>query len=104
VVHVAHLFILQFYASSFGAGQWGEMAHHFSQCGKYKEAFHELGFQDIAEFDCDWCSVFFLLRGKKERNGQGAFSPGWTCPTDCAMPEFSRQILFKDQSMNFMCP
>jgi hypothetical protein len=33
-VHDAHLFILQFNASSFGVGWWGEMALLFSvQCG-----------------------------------------------------------------------
>jgi hypothetical protein len=32
VVHVAHLFILQVYTSSFGTGWWGEMSCCFSQC------------------------------------------------------------------------
>jgi hypothetical protein len=31
IVHVAYLFILQVYISSFATGQWGEMVCHFSQ-------------------------------------------------------------------------
>jgi hypothetical protein len=32
VVHDAHLFILQFHASNFGAGGQGEMGYFFSVC------------------------------------------------------------------------
>jgi hypothetical protein len=78
MISIAHLFVLQIHASSFGTGQWGEMAQN-------REAFCRLGFQYVTEFDSDWCSVFCLLGGKKEkkkreRNSQGAFFPEWDMP------------------------
>jgi hypothetical protein len=50
----------------------------------YREAFHGLGIQDVAEFDSDWCSIFCFWGGKKKRSHQGAFLPGpdmpsWLC-------------------------
>jgi hypothetical protein len=46
MVRDAHLFILQFHASSFGNGQWGEMVQN-------RDAFHGLGVQDVTEFSSD---------------------------------------------------
>jgi hypothetical protein len=52
VVCVAHLFVLQFHTSSFGASLWVEMAVFLSalQC---RENFLVLGVLDVAKFDSD---------------------------------------------------
>jgi hypothetical protein len=81
----AHLFILQFHTSSFGAGWKEEVALLFFSATQCREAFHGLGFHDITEFDSDCCSVFCLLGEKRKRekkgNGLGAFfSPGPNTP------------------------
>jgi hypothetical protein len=44
----------------------------------HKEAFHEIGVQEVAWFDSDRCSVFCLFgeeRTKKKREAAGAFFP-----------------------------
>jgi hypothetical protein len=52
MVYDTHLFILQLHTSIFGAGWRGEMVPLFLvwQC---REAFHQIGVQDVAEFDSD---------------------------------------------------
>jgi hypothetical protein len=49
-----------------------------------------------------------LLRRKKERNGQGAFFPGWNTPCWLCWAGFSLLLVaikscFKGQSLIFMC-
>jgi hypothetical protein len=53
MVLVAHLFILQVYAGSFGTSWWRETACCFSQCPGHRETFHGLGVQDDTELNFD---------------------------------------------------
>jgi hypothetical protein len=53
MVSDAQLFILQFHASSFGAGWKGEIVLLFFSSAWHRESFHRLGVQDVTEFDSD---------------------------------------------------
>jgi hypothetical protein len=81
----------------------GEKRSCFFQCGKAWEAFHELGVQDVTEFDFDLYSIFcFLGKKKREKNLKnkkekwpgfcflvfGFFYHDWTCLSGSAMWDF----------------
>jgi hypothetical protein len=63
VVLIAHLFILQIHASTFGTDWQGEILWH-------RESFHRLGVQDVTEFD----SYAYWEKIKKEK-WPGVFFP-----------------------------
>jgi hypothetical protein len=74
----------------------------------HREAFHELGVQDIAEFDSVWWSTFCLWKEQKTEKWSGGFFPGQTCPVGCATLGFSQlpgsiKGCLKCPSLNFMC-
>jgi hypothetical protein len=50
---VAHPFILQFYASSFGMTGREKWCTAFLNTAGHKEVSHGLGVQDVSEFDSD---------------------------------------------------